>query len=306
MVDWSKAEKPLIEDAEGDAVVIFDACYSSNLMKNTRSGEPRSYELLAAVGHDQATAGPGPKSFTTAMIRSLEELLEECHRRPFTVRQLCERINLRIERRHNPSHVWSRLQCFERNIALGPLKDPGAGKNERFPPEQTRALLSLSFPLTEERLSEQQILTLAKALSQAVKKNNLPVRRIDWTTLRGSATLADMDKVTEITDSGLRWKHAYLAVSTALGWKNLSMANRHSGLPTSAEDSVPQAINDMVAQTLGDSHTQEPLPIGLTTSSPLPAPKSRKRKQREQKSASNFVRKLRRLHDLKQIEARRE
>lgn len=110
------------------------------------------------------------------MIRSFELLVKECHGQPFTVRQLCEKINLQIERRHNLSHVWSRLACFERNIALGPLKDTVAGKDERFPPWTDT---SSSFPLIVERLNKQQILDLARALSQAVRKQKLPVRRID-------------------------------------------------------------------------------------------------------------------------------
>jgi hypothetical protein len=255
-------------------VAIFDTCFASNLSKNTRQDDPRTYELLTASGHDRPTVGPGPRSFTTALISSLKELLEECRDRPFTIRQLCEKINLHPARRKNQSHVWSRFKCYDRNIALAPLTRTLAERKEDFNLGQTRALLFLRLPLTVERLTEEQINTTARAFSRAVKKAKVPAKRIDWWRLRSSG------RITKFADLGR-------AVGSAVKWRNIVLSNRHSQPQISTRDRNGQTMNETHIQVVADPNVLEFAPVE-SDSEPTPPPYiCRKRKHSGCNLASN-------------------
>ncbi|MCJ1379747.1 hypothetical protein MMC17_002850 [Xylographa soralifera] len=159
--NWDNAEKPLSIDAESDVLAILDTCFASNLYKNRQQDDLRVYEILAATGHDKVTAGPGPKSFTTALISALKELLDECGDLPFLTKQLCDKINLHPMRRKSQSHVWPMFKRYDRSIQLAPLQRTLAERKEEFNYDRTRGVLSLRLPLTVEFLTDQQISTLA-------------------------------------------------------------------------------------------------------------------------------------------------
>lgn len=132
------------------------------------------------------------------MIRALRDLLKERPGQAFTVRQLCERINLQPERRKNQSQVWSILRQYSRNIAFGPQIDPETEKRPEVDPAKTRAMLNLVLPLTVETLDDAQIKALAQGLSKAVK--GLPyIKRIDWSSLEGIDSARWARKWREIT-----------------------------------------------------------------------------------------------------------
>src|SRR5436190_24149719 len=88
---WNTAEKPLIDDADGDVLTILDCCFASNIQKDFEE-DVRIYELLTASGPDKPTSAPGPKSFTRALIDSLQELLDEYSGRSFSTYSLNDRI----------------------------------------------------------------------------------------------------------------------------------------------------------------------------------------------------------------------
>lgn len=182
------AERPLFEDSECDILAILDCCFASNLQKNSQETHPRAYELLTASGYNRVTAGPGKHSFTTALISSLKDLLKEDGERRFNIRQVCEKVNLHPERRHNPSHVWSRLKTHGRPITLAPLNSSTAAVMEDFNPNKPRAFLTLRLPLTvePENLTEKEIGKIAEAFSKAVKDIKAPIKRIDWWGLQAS------------------------------------------------------------------------------------------------------------------------
>ena len=172
----------MLKDAEGDILVTMDTCYASNHIKGRadRGSEPRLYELLAASSFDKLTHGPGPESFTTAMISALQALLEEHRGHPFTVQQLCEKINLHPERRMIQSQVWRRLKQYERNIAFGPQLEVEKEKWSSL--GKTCATLTLELPLLVESLSSDQIQDLARDFCKAIKHKRL-VRTIEWRSL---------------------------------------------------------------------------------------------------------------------------
>ena len=214
-------------------VAIFDTCFASNLYKNTQQEGCRSYELLTASGHDKTTARPGPRSFTTALISSLKALLDEYGDTPFTIRQLCEKINLHPQRRKNPSHVWSMFKRYDRNIELAPLKRDLTERQKHFNLDQTRAVLSLRLPLTVERLNQQEINNMARAFSNAAKKAKIPVKRIDWWRLQS------VGRITRFRDLGV-------AINFARQWK------RRTWPPIASRDQTMQTMHDPQAQTAHD------------------------------------------------------
>jgi hypothetical protein len=73
-------------------LLIFDCCYAGNLLPcDVHPHYPtRSFECIAACGRDKETTRPGKKSFTAALIWSLETL--ERDRKSFTTQDLQARI----------------------------------------------------------------------------------------------------------------------------------------------------------------------------------------------------------------------
>lgn len=255
----------MIDDADCDMVAIFDTCFASNLYKNMQRDDSRTYELFTASGHDRTTAGPGPKSFTTALISALKELLAVSKDRPFTIRQVCDKINLNPHRRKNQSHVWSRFNSYDRNIALAPLKRTPAERKEDFNLDQKRAVLVLRLSLTVERLTEQQIKAAARAFSKAVKKVEVPVQRIDWLRLQSSV------RITSLAGLGI-------AVGSALKWRNKALSSRRSQPPTTTQDQTVPPANDACTQTVDDANTFESVLVESGSESTPPPHTIRKRK----------------------------
>lgn len=244
----------MIDDGEGDMVGIFDTCFASNLYKNTRPEDCRTYELLTASGHGRTTAGPGPKSFTTALMSSLKELLREYKDRPFTIRQLCEKINLQPTRKKNPSHVWSRLNRYDRNIALARLTRTPAEREQDFTLAQTHALLFLRFSLTVERLTDEQIHRIARALSKAVKDTSkTSVKRIDWWKLQSVGPMRPTIRIAELVR----------VVGSAVKWKNLTLYNRDSQCqpPVTTWNEPVQTIDNQHPHPIQESTLFGPLVV---------------------------------------------
>ena len=176
--NWKMADRILRESVKADVLAILDTCYASNLYKNQQSDNPRIYELFCASGYDRTTAGPGPKSFTTALIGSLETLLEKHQGAPFTIRELAIEVGRRRERRKTQPFIWPILNRFDGFIALAPLKPTTPGQKEKYNSDQVRAMLTLRFALTAERLTDQQTIKLARAVCQAIKKVKAPIKRV--------------------------------------------------------------------------------------------------------------------------------
>ena len=256
---WDRAERPLLEDVDGDVLAILDACFASNLHTKGQLEHYRTYELFAAAGHDRQTAGPGPKSFTTALIASLKSLLEEYDDQPFTIRQLCETINLHPDRRCNQSHVWSRSKCYDRYIALAPLKRT---PNERMQDydnndhhNRTRAVLSLRLSLTACPLTEGQIKFMAASISNSLKTPGTLVKRIDWVGLQSC-------------ERTIGFAAAGKAIKSALQLRKKFHACRDQHLLTKTRDETVQTPAKPYAPTSDDSHSRAGSP---TTSTPITA-----------------------------------
>ena len=243
----------MIEADECDILAIFDACFASNICKSGELSD-RTFELFAASGQGKIAAGPGPRSFTTALINALNDLLEHNGGKPFTTRQLCETINLSSTRhKRHDSHVWSRFKKYHRSLELAPLKRTSAERKEQFHEIKTRSRLTLQLPLTVERLSEQQIIDMARALSKAVRDMSAPVKSIEWAGLLSAGrpmTMATVEKV-------IRFKKKLQ--------KAVAQGKRWASSPD-ADNSVPRMI---------ESETQ------TVDSSPSPLTKRKRKRNHE-------------------------
>lgn len=181
---WKCADTLLLEETSADTLAILDTCYASNATKGSlHSG--RAYQLLAASAWNKLTAAPGVRSFTTALIKSLEECLREGT--PFTVWGLMSKINKKEYRRRNPAQYHDILGSHSRQILLAPLNKD---KKEREKTEQEVikrsgvADLVLRFSLGVEDLSKTHIEELTKRLPKVFQAINLDLRRIELDGLK--------------------------------------------------------------------------------------------------------------------------
>ena len=205
--NWKVAHTILEKSVKADVLGILDTCYASNLFKHQQPDNPRTYELFCASGYDKATAGPGPKSFTTALIGSLETLLEKYKGEPFTTRELAIEVGRRKERRKTQPFIWPILNRFDSFIALAPLNPATLGQKEEYNPRPVRAELTLRLALTEERLTEPQTIKLSQALCQAIKKIKAPVKRVHMEKLYATGERNSLKKVQKVIRSIMAYKH---------------------------------------------------------------------------------------------------
>ncbi|CAN9136467.1 unnamed protein product [Alternaria alternata] len=201
---WRKAELPVLNDMEGDALVILDCCMASAAALKCRNVGSRIYQLLAASAEESFTTGPGPNSFTTALCNSLEELLDE-KGGPFLLTQLCEKIN--EKRKRQPCIPWDRLRSYKRTVQLGPLHQHQTQEREaafqKDAPE--RASINLRLSLKVEDLNDEQIKHVARQIPHICREAKVDVRRIYWegmtTKKRAMSSIieADSDDGYEVT-----------------------------------------------------------------------------------------------------------
>ncbi|EON62310.1 hypothetical protein W97_01531 [Coniosporium apollinis CBS 100218] len=251
---WEPAERALMEGPEGDVLAIFDTCYASNVQKGVTS-DARSYQLIAASSYDQPTAAPGQNSFTTALIKSLKELLDRYENRPFTVWDLQDQINHQKERRDSPCMVHNRLRRYnDRYLRLAPLpsKAERATRRQSFHTEPFRAFFTLRFALTDGDIEDEQIRKLAEKLCNACETLKIPARRIDMISFRDSIKHNRLKSVT----------HALIAIQSRLRRSTLESV-------TSVSTSVPQLA--WVTTERGPPSPTIPL-LQLINPSPIPDP----------------------------------
>lgn len=182
---WNVAESLFLKSTEADTLAILDTCYASNVTKGAQD-TGRAYQLLAASGHNRLTAGPGHRSFTTAMIESLKECLDENGDKPFSLWKLSSKINEKQYRRQNPCFPHDRLKKHDRQIELAPLKEKRSKKddNKMILTQRTNGVdLTLCFALGFNPLTQDHIEKLARGLPQAFETAGLMLQRIDWVNL---------------------------------------------------------------------------------------------------------------------------
>lgn len=182
---WYKAEEVLVTSAEGDVLAIFDCCYASNAHKGYAE-DFRAYELIAASPKDSTTPAPGENSFTSRLITSMRELLEEHSGRSFSTVELLARINEQAGnsgKRMLPALLHDRLTRYSgRHIKLARLIDKATDLKGEMHDQQPveEAHLNLRFILQEQDLRQEQIEVLASELHNAFKKTNIQLANVEW------------------------------------------------------------------------------------------------------------------------------
>jgi hypothetical protein len=198
---------PLRDLAEGDVLSILDCCFASSAALKSSHEEFRTYQLLAASSPSDTTSCPGKNSFTTALMDSLEELLNEHNNKSFPVVKLWERINMK--RKKSASLIWDRLRKYKRTVHLTPLEVGPTSLEKREKEfqggEPEKASLTLRFSLKADNLSQKQIESLARCLPVACRDSEIQVRRIDWIKM-------------ETSQRPISFLTAVTALSAAKGW----------------------------------------------------------------------------------------
>ena len=175
--NWTSAERALTA-AFADTLVILDCCCAGNAMKSSGFPEAsRAYELMVATGSDLPTIGPGPRSYTHALLAALGALLEE--HESFTTADLNQRIS-KLRNFDTRSQLYNRLPSRTRHICIAP---PARAK----PTINSQAMTS-SGSLTvridlggQTRLGDEEVVKLARQLSKLPISTGLSISKISLT-----------------------------------------------------------------------------------------------------------------------------
>ncbi|KAL9040449.1 MAG: hypothetical protein Q9214_004482, partial [Letrouitia sp. 1 TL-2023] len=190
-VVWNYAESAL-KNTKADIFEIFDCCYAGDLGRSRGFGT-RCFEFLGATSSGDITRSPGPKSFTTALMWALSELVNESGK--FTTSALANKIR--------EAEFFPKTQVpilTERNdyaslqrIVLAPLPKQGdpieQPSDENSSSDAEWGFLDLKFAL-EHCPVEESVADLAKQVSLIAK--DFKIRYVKWGGLHRSYSANDV------------------------------------------------------------------------------------------------------------------
>lgn len=180
-VVWAHIEDNF-RHTKADVLEIFDCCYAGNLNDTRQGWGTRSFEFLGACSSGNQTMSPGKESFTSALIWALEALLKD--QRRFTVAQLSRQIRLAPDfpRDQVPVQLDRCSNAIER-IVLAPLAETNGNTkallNDSNDTIDNQGHLTLNF-VFDKSPSKSLIGDFAKALDSAMRRHQIPVKRIGW------------------------------------------------------------------------------------------------------------------------------
>ena len=174
---WQNAES-LLQHAEADVLTIMDSCYSTASMNKALRHVARSYETIAAS--HSLTIGPGPNSFTRALIDALAELHGQ---RSFDTVRLHGRIDDIMRRKpeyHSLPRLYNRNESQNaRPICIAPITSSVVSKPRRFEPATGVLHLQVVFSECRE-LNKKETSLLGSSLASAAKHANPNITALDW------------------------------------------------------------------------------------------------------------------------------
>jgi hypothetical protein len=122
---------------EADVLTLLDCCCALNATKGDTKTS-RVYELLAACSFDEITWGPNPGSFTSVLIRVLNELLDTNGDEGVAVQHLIQRHK---QLRTKPmAEYWNMLGTWDRTIVLTPVQKPALAHSAKVQ-EKTQSVI---------------------------------------------------------------------------------------------------------------------------------------------------------------------
>jgi hypothetical protein len=199
-VVWNSAET-LIKDTQGDVLVIFDCCYAGELERSVRAPLPRrAFEFLAATSAKSTTPKPGPRSFTSALIHSLSELVKKGS---FSTQELVRKIQYapcfpenqcpRLHERH-PSRRKIVMSALTQETIIQARKANQSPEDDDSILEKRQDLLvRLIF---DQHITESMVQELAKTLQQAINNGDIKAKGASWEGLIAPTNLSYKDTIT--------------------------------------------------------------------------------------------------------------
>ena len=120
-VDWYEIQ-PHLHKCKADIFLLLDCCYSAQAARGRVREDPGKCELLAACAMKLQTPSPGPASFTTALLREMNEMLGSMNQ--IVTSQLAHRLaHKRANLRQTPIHDDMSLGHQGRSIRWKPFLD---------------------------------------------------------------------------------------------------------------------------------------------------------------------------------------
>lgn len=120
-VDWYEIQ-PHLHKCKADILLLLDCCYSAQAARGRVREDPGKCELLAACAMKLQTPSPGPASFTTALLREMDEMLGSMNQ--IVTSQLAHRLaHKRANLRQTPIHNDMSLGHQGRSIRWKPFLD---------------------------------------------------------------------------------------------------------------------------------------------------------------------------------------
>ncbi|KAF8538965.1 hypothetical protein BDD12DRAFT_805711 [Trichophaea hybrida] len=117
-VNWYEIQ-PRLEKAEADVLILLDCCYAAQAGRGREQKEPNRCELLAACAMGVPTPAPGPRSFTTAVIREMKIMLSNSDE--VVITELNRRLHKQESKvAQSPVHIDLRGASRRRSIRLQP------------------------------------------------------------------------------------------------------------------------------------------------------------------------------------------
>lgn len=232
-VVWNSAEV-IIKETKGDVLVIFDCCYAGDLELSVRAPLPRrAFEFLAATSAKSTTRKPGPRSFTSALIHSLGNLVEKGS---FSTQELVSKVK---SAPNFPKDQWPRLherQASQRKIMLSALTQQSVqiAKEAREAYQSirqggriggTRQDLLFRF-IFDEAITDEMVKDVAKHMKRLIHENEIKAKSVSWEGL--------------IVPSNLSYKDFLAVQRYARAWQGTK--NRSPVMPQTPKTPVKDAI----------------------------------------------------------------
>ncbi|MCJ1392223.1 hypothetical protein MMC18_005090 [Xylographa bjoerkii] len=241
MVIWNHAEG-MLQVSSADVLEIFDCCYAGNL--GTRGPSTPLFEYLAATGAGSTTKKAGPKSFTTALIWALKELVKD--NAPFTTSQLTNKIKrardfpqsqcpVLSNRREHPTGLIM-LEPFDNN------KDPNHPIRPRVNSHRdsgAQEVLNLKF-VFDKQLGQEEVKEFGKALGEFCKGYDFPVSRIAWGGLHSGTGALVHEAARKLKELVRRKRHRHSNSDASFG-----------SLGPELTESMPQHLEKQTGNTPG-------------------------------------------------------
>ncbi|KAF2470784.1 uncharacterized protein BDR25DRAFT_303768 [Lindgomyces ingoldianus] len=239
-IAWSGAESNLTS-SQADVLVIFDCCEAGGIGGHkVRSYSKPNFEFIAACGMREKAARPGEKSFTSALMWALRELICEY---PFTSITLVDKIKKYPHRdpRQNPE-LLRRDEVADGIVWIAPIKagEPqpeSIARSEHRDPRHEYIDLRLNFyrPVKAEDVKE-----MARTLSRLV--NNEPTFE--------AKHIALLDVSSTFSKAVSIFRN-----STATGKRKRSLSTRHNGSTSTTVIYSGEARRGLLESTLVEAPT---------------------------------------------------